>query len=196
MQKWIEYIHSANPDLIWRKRANNNFGDWLNTGSDTPREVLATAYFAYSTRLLSKMAQAIGKTRRCRTVRRPVSADQSRLQSGVCRRRTDVSRAIRRPRMCWPCASTCCPRKNATLAAKLSGGRHPEQAQRASLDRLSRRRLSHAHADRRRAIWTWRTACSTTTPIPRGAIPSGTARRPSGSAGTAGRRKKAFRTPA
>jgi alpha-L-rhamnosidase len=61
MQKWIEYIHSVNPDLIWRKRANNNFGDWLNTGSDTPREVLSTAYFAYSTRLLGKMALAIGK---------------------------------------------------------------------------------------------------------------------------------------
>src|SRR5205085_1551972 len=61
MQKWIEYIHSVNPDLIWRKRANNNFGDWLNTGSDTPREVLSTAYFAYSTRLLGKMALAISK---------------------------------------------------------------------------------------------------------------------------------------
>ena len=61
MQKWIEYIHKANPGLIWRNRANNNFGDWLNTGSDTPREVLSTAYFAYSTRLLSRMAQAIGK---------------------------------------------------------------------------------------------------------------------------------------
>ena len=62
MQKWIEYVRSVNPDLVWRKRANNNFGDWLNTGSDTPREVLSTAYFAYSARLLSKMALAIGKT--------------------------------------------------------------------------------------------------------------------------------------
>ncbi len=62
MQKWNHYVLDANPDFIWRKRANNNFGDWLNTGSDTPREVLSTAYFAYTTRLLGKMAKAIGKT--------------------------------------------------------------------------------------------------------------------------------------
>ncbi len=62
MQKWIEYIRSVNPDFIWRKRANNNFGDWLNVKSDTPREILATAYFAYDAQLMAQMAQAIGKT--------------------------------------------------------------------------------------------------------------------------------------
>ena len=62
MAKWIEYIHSVNPDLLWRKRSNNNFGDWLNVDADCPRDVLATAYFAYSTRLMSKMAAALGKT--------------------------------------------------------------------------------------------------------------------------------------
>lgn len=61
MQKWVEYIRSANPDFIWRKRANNNFGDWLNVQSDTPREILATAYFAYDARLMAEMARAIGK---------------------------------------------------------------------------------------------------------------------------------------
>ncbi len=61
MQKWIEYIRSANPDFIWRKRANNNFGDWLNVQSDTPREILATAYFAYDTKLMAQMARAIGR---------------------------------------------------------------------------------------------------------------------------------------
>lgn len=62
MQKWIEYIRSANPDFIWRKRANNNFGDWLNVHSDTPREILATAYYAYDAKLMAEMARAIGKT--------------------------------------------------------------------------------------------------------------------------------------
>ena len=61
MAAWIEYIHNPNPDLIWRNRANNNFGDWLSIGADTPRDVLATAYFAYDASLMAKMAHAIGK---------------------------------------------------------------------------------------------------------------------------------------
>jgi alpha-L-rhamnosidase len=62
MTKWIDYIESQNPDLIWRKRVNNNFGDWLQIGADTPKEILSTAYFAYDALLLSKMANAINKT--------------------------------------------------------------------------------------------------------------------------------------
>lgn len=62
MAKWIEYIHSVNPDLIWRKHSNNNFGDWLSINADTPRDVLATAYFAYDASLMAKMAKAIDKT--------------------------------------------------------------------------------------------------------------------------------------
>ncbi|AIE84641.1 family 78 glycoside hydrolase catalytic domain [Fimbriimonas ginsengisoli] len=61
MQAWISYIDSVNPDHIWVKRSNNNFGDWLNVQDDTPREVLATAYFAYSTDLLARSARVIGK---------------------------------------------------------------------------------------------------------------------------------------
>jgi alpha-L-rhamnosidase len=62
MTKWIDYIESQNPDLIWRKRVNNNFGDWLQIGANTPPDVLSTAYFAYDSLLLSKMATAINRT--------------------------------------------------------------------------------------------------------------------------------------
>ena len=61
MAKWIDYIHQANPDLHWEKRRNNDFGDWLNIDADMPRDVLATAYFAYSTRLVARAAHALGK---------------------------------------------------------------------------------------------------------------------------------------
>ncbi len=61
MAKWIEYIRSANPDLVWRNRRNGDFGDWVSVNSDTPKEILATAFFAYSTRLLSKMAHQLGR---------------------------------------------------------------------------------------------------------------------------------------
>ena len=44
------------------KRRNNDFGDWLSIGADTPKEVLATAYYAYDTQLMAQMARALGKT--------------------------------------------------------------------------------------------------------------------------------------
>ncbi len=62
MARWIAYIHDANPDLLWRKRANNNFGDWLSIKADTPKDVLATAYFAYDASLMARIAHALGKT--------------------------------------------------------------------------------------------------------------------------------------
>lgn len=61
MRRWIEYIDSVNPNHIWIKRSNNNFGDWLNDHDDTPRDVIATAYFAYSTSLVAKTARILGK---------------------------------------------------------------------------------------------------------------------------------------
>jgi alpha-L-rhamnosidase len=60
MKAWIDYIDSVNPNHIWINRSNNNFGDWLNVGDDTPRPVIGTAYFAYSTDLLAKSARILG----------------------------------------------------------------------------------------------------------------------------------------
>jgi alpha-L-rhamnosidase len=62
MTKWIDYIESDNPDLIWRKRVNSDYGDWLQIDANTSKDVLSTAYFAYDALLLSKMANAINKT--------------------------------------------------------------------------------------------------------------------------------------
>lgn len=61
MKRWIDYIDSANPDHIWIKRSNNNFGDWLNVQDDTPRDVIATAYFAYSTGIMSEVATLLDR---------------------------------------------------------------------------------------------------------------------------------------
>lgn len=38
------------------------FGDWLQVDADTPKDVLSTAFFAYSAQLLSEMAEVIGET--------------------------------------------------------------------------------------------------------------------------------------
>ena len=59
MKKWIAYLQTNSKDLL---RPAYGYGDWVSIGSDTPKDVIATAYFAYSTRLVSEMAAVIGKT--------------------------------------------------------------------------------------------------------------------------------------
>ena len=58
MKKWIAFLQTNSKELL---RPAYGYGDWVAVGSDTPKDVIATAYFAYSTRLLSEMAAAIGK---------------------------------------------------------------------------------------------------------------------------------------
>ena len=58
MKKWIAYLQKNSKDLL---RPDKGYGDWVSIASETPKDVIATAYFAYSTRLLSKMAAALDK---------------------------------------------------------------------------------------------------------------------------------------
>jgi alpha-L-rhamnosidase len=64
MERYVAYVVSHNPDLLWRQRRNNDYGDWLSVGADTPREVMATAYLAYDAELMARMARALGRTER------------------------------------------------------------------------------------------------------------------------------------
>ncbi len=61
MARYIEFIRAANPNFLWEKQRGSDYGDWLNMGADTPRDVIGTAYFAHSTALLAQMARAIGR---------------------------------------------------------------------------------------------------------------------------------------
>ncbi|XP_054156649.1 alpha-L-rhamnosidase-like [Oppia nitens] len=61
MNKWMTYIGSQNPDYMWTKRLNNNFGDWLQVNADTPKEVMNTAYYGYDALLMSRMAAALNR---------------------------------------------------------------------------------------------------------------------------------------
>ncbi len=62
MTRWMNYITSANPDGLWNRRRNNDFGDWLSINADTPKDVLATAYYAYDAQLMARMARALHKS--------------------------------------------------------------------------------------------------------------------------------------
>ena len=60
MERYMDYLLRHNPDLLWTAQRGNDYGDWLSVGEQTPREVLATAYWAYDAMLMSEMADALG----------------------------------------------------------------------------------------------------------------------------------------
>jgi alpha-L-rhamnosidase len=51
----------------------NEWGDWLAVNEKTPLDYIDTAFFAYSTKLMAEMAEAIGKTREAAEYRDLVS---------------------------------------------------------------------------------------------------------------------------
>ncbi len=78
--RWVDYIHTNNPNLIWSKGRNNDYNDWLNgdwikqagwptQGGSVPKEVFATAFFAHSTDIVAKMAAVLGRNEAARRYR-------------------------------------------------------------------------------------------------------------------------------
>ncbi|SCL28290.1 alpha-L-rhamnosidase [Micromonospora pallida] len=61
MIRWVRHVERHNPDLIWRNRVGNNYGDWLQLGEETPKDVLATAYFARSAELTARSLAVLGR---------------------------------------------------------------------------------------------------------------------------------------
>ena len=60
MARWVDYLRStAGADLI---RDHQTFGDWLNVNDNTAQDVVSTAFFSWSARLVSRMAAATGRT--------------------------------------------------------------------------------------------------------------------------------------
>ena len=71
-KRWVEFIRTNNPDLLWKNKRGNDYGDWLNSdtliyegfpskGGQVPKEIFATMMFAYATDLVSRMSQVLGK---------------------------------------------------------------------------------------------------------------------------------------
>jgi len=58
MTKWIDYCQGTTTNLL---RPAQGYGDWLSIQADPPKDVLATAYFAYSTKLVAQAAEVLGK---------------------------------------------------------------------------------------------------------------------------------------
>ena len=60
MRAWVAFVHRHNPDLVWRNKVGPHFADWL-APVPTPREVVATAYFARSAELTARAAEILGQ---------------------------------------------------------------------------------------------------------------------------------------
>jgi len=72
MKRFINFVETHNPGMLWRNMQGRMYGDWLNgntiiaddypkTGGQVPNDVFATGYWAYSTGLLAKTAKVLGK---------------------------------------------------------------------------------------------------------------------------------------
>ncbi|WP_277049578.1 alpha-L-rhamnosidase [Ruania albidiflava] len=61
MVAWVRHLERHNPDLIWRHQLGNNYGDWLQIGEETRKDVLATAYFARSAQLTARALRVLGR---------------------------------------------------------------------------------------------------------------------------------------
>ena len=61
MVAWVAHIRRHNPDLRWRNRTGNSYGDWLQIDVTTPRDVLSTAYFARSAQIVAEAAEVLGR---------------------------------------------------------------------------------------------------------------------------------------
>ena len=62
MKGWVEYCHTNSTNSIRDKGRGSDFGDWLSINADTSKELIGTAYYAYSTRILAKSAAVLGNT--------------------------------------------------------------------------------------------------------------------------------------
>jgi alpha-L-rhamnosidase len=62
MTRWVEWCRLHSTNLIRDKDRNGDYGDWLSIDADTPKDLIGTAYFAYSTHLLAESYRAVGDT--------------------------------------------------------------------------------------------------------------------------------------
>ena len=61
MTKWVEHLRKYSDGFIRQSDRGSDYGDWLSIGADTPKDLIGTAYFAYSTHLLAQAYEAVGR---------------------------------------------------------------------------------------------------------------------------------------
>jgi alpha-L-rhamnosidase len=61
MQRYMDFILRTNPDYIRRNKLGNNYADWLAPDQNTPKDLIATAYWAIVARDMQEMSLALGR---------------------------------------------------------------------------------------------------------------------------------------
>lgn len=61
MRRFISFCKNRSTKNCLPPKKYHCFGDWLNINDDTPKDVIYTAYFAYSTKLTARAADVLGK---------------------------------------------------------------------------------------------------------------------------------------
>lgn len=62
MVSWVEWCKARSVGSIRSGDRGRDYGDWLNIGADTSKELIGTAFYAHSVDLLAKAAAVLGKT--------------------------------------------------------------------------------------------------------------------------------------
>jgi alpha-L-rhamnosidase len=61
MARFIDFCKNRSTAELLPPDKFHCFGDWLNIKDETPKTVICTAYFAYSTHLMAQIAQVLGR---------------------------------------------------------------------------------------------------------------------------------------
>ena len=180
--------------LIRDKDRGNDYGDWLSIGADTPKDLIGTAYFAYSTHLAGRIL-----SRRWHARRKPAKYEQlfEDIKAAFNKHYVAADGRIQ--------GNTQCAYAMALKFDLLPENLRPKAAQYLEEDIQAKgEHLSTGFVGvscllpvltlEGRPISP--ISCSCRTLSRRGCFPSSTAPPPSGSAGTGGLPKRDFRTPA
>ncbi len=62
MKKFVEFCRRRSVNGVLPPQKFHCFGDWLNINAETPTPVIYTAYYALSTKLLARAAEALGNS--------------------------------------------------------------------------------------------------------------------------------------
>jgi len=60
MTRWIDWCQAHSTNFIRDRDRGGDYGDWLSQGEDTPKDLIGTAFFAYSTSLVAKAYKVVG----------------------------------------------------------------------------------------------------------------------------------------
>jgi alpha-L-rhamnosidase len=61
MQRYMDFIITTNPDYLRRNKLGANYGDWLAPDPNTPKDLIATAYWAIIARDMHEMSLALAR---------------------------------------------------------------------------------------------------------------------------------------